>query len=98
MQMKEDGFTAPALVNRPVVMPEMQFAYGVYLDLRGSRNMGVNGPGQIPYSEYSRYAHDHGFLPYELQEIWQELSLIDSIDLEIRYRESEKRNAKNAKE
>lgn len=97
MQMVEDGFTPPALQNKPAMLPELQFAYSVYLDLRGSRNMGVNGPGQIPYSEYSAYARDHWFLPAEKQEIWQEVMLIDSIDLEIRYRESEKRT-KKAKE
>lgn len=39
----------------------------------------MGGPANIPYSEYSRYANDRGFSRYDIEDVWDDLSLIDSI-------------------
>lgn len=39
----------------------------------------MNGPANIPISEYDVYARGYGFSRQEWRDVWEDVSLIDSI-------------------
>ena len=51
----------------------------VFDELSGSRRFTMNGPANIPISEYDVYARGYGFSYLEWQDIWADVSLIDSV-------------------
>jgi hypothetical protein len=76
---EETGITPKALLDRPSLDQRWFFAKSVFDDLSGSRNYTAGGPANIPYTVYSMYAHDRGFSQLDLIDVWEDLSLIDSI-------------------
>jgi hypothetical protein len=76
---EETGITPKALVDRPALDQRWHYAKSVFDDLAGSRNYTAGGPANIPYTVYSMYANDRGFSQSDLIDVWEDLSLIDSI-------------------
>lgn len=76
---EETGITPKALLDRPSLIQRWHYAKSVFDDLAGSRNYTTGGPANIPYNVYSMYARDRHFTLEDLVDVWEDLSLIDSI-------------------
>lgn len=78
--MQEDSGIVPrALATRPTLSQRWVFPKSVYDELSGSRRYTMNGAANIPISEYDVYAKGYGFSKTEWQEVWEDVTLIDSL-------------------
>lgn len=76
---EESGILPKALVDRPVLGQRWVFAKQVFDDLSSQRHTSMNGVGAIMLSEYTIYALGHRFTRQEWEDVWEDLSIIDSI-------------------
>lgn len=76
---EQTGIVPKALENRPILAERWIYPKSVFDELTGSRRFTMNGPANIPISEYDVYARGYEFTRKEWQEVWEDISLIDSI-------------------
>lgn len=76
---EESGITPKALETRPILAERWVYPKSVFDELTGSRRYTMNGPANIPISEYDVYARGYGFSRLEWASIWEDVSTIDSI-------------------
>ena len=76
---EKEGITPKALKDRPILHKRWHYPKQVFDELTGSRQYTTNGPANIPISEYDVYARGYGFSRQEWRDVWEDMSLIDSI-------------------
>jgi len=76
---ERDGIVPKALESRPILNDRWVYSKSVFDELSGSRRFTMNGPANIPISEYDVYARGYGFSRLEWASVWEDVSIIDSI-------------------
>lgn len=97
---EQSGITPRALLTRPVIPIELQFAWSVFSELSSYRlPSGMGGHSSIQLSEFLAYAGLWQFSRDEMQDVWALVHKIDSIWLEIiaKRAESETKSKQKAK-
>lgn len=91
---EETGQKPAALANRPTLASKWDFPHRVWSELSGSRNYTPGGVAEIPFSEFYMWATAHEYTKSEMQSMWEDLHVFDSIWVS----ENRKRSQKDAED